>query len=124
MEEDDGRVVSPLISEQQTRNNEESGSNFIGELIGEAKQQLNLAVLLIAVSILQYCLQVISIMFVGHLGELPLSSASMATSFASVTGFSVLVSNISSSRQYAPSVYYYYYFPSKPCACTFSSNGY
>ncbi|KAL2558909.1 MATE efflux family protein [Forsythia ovata] len=92
MEEEDGSVVSPLISEQQTRN-EESGSNFIGELIGEAKQQLNLAVPLIAVSILQYCLQVISIMFVGHLGELPLSSASMATSFASVTGFSVLISH-------------------------------
>ncbi|KAF7834597.1 protein DETOXIFICATION 16-like [Senna tora] len=30
-------------------------------------------------------------MFVGHLGELPLSGASMATSFASVTGFSLLV---------------------------------
>jgi MATE family multidrug resistance protein len=31
-------------------------------------------------------------MFVGHLGELSLSGASMATSFASVTGFSLLVS--------------------------------
>ncbi|CAN6582217.1 unnamed protein product [Malus baccata var. baccata] len=30
-------------------------------------------------------------MFVGHLGELELSSASMASSFANVTGFSVLV---------------------------------
>ncbi|KAK2422347.1 protein DETOXIFICATION [Trifolium repens] len=30
-------------------------------------------------------------MFVGHLGELSLSGASMATSFASVTGFSLLV---------------------------------
>ncbi|KAI6686116.1 hypothetical protein NL676_032029 [Syzygium grande] len=40
---------------------------------------------------LQYSVQVISVMFVGHLGELPLSGASMATSFASVTGFSVLL---------------------------------
>ncbi|KAL2925345.1 Protein DETOXIFICATION 17 [Bienertia sinuspersici] len=39
-----------------------------------------------------FSLQLISIMFVGHLGELPLSGASMATSFASVTGFSLLVS--------------------------------
>ncbi|CAL5430923.1 unnamed protein product [Camellia sinensis] len=31
-------------------------------------------------------------MFVGHLGELPLSGASIATSFASVTGFSLLKS--------------------------------
>ncbi|XP_051144469.1 protein DETOXIFICATION 16-like isoform X3 [Andrographis paniculata] len=57
----------------------------------EAKQQLVLALPLVAVNMLQYCLQVISVMFVGHLGELPLSSASVATSFASVTGFSVLL---------------------------------
>lgn len=61
-----------------------------GEIVEEVKRQLGLALPLIAVSILQYCLQIISIMFVGHLGELPLSSASMATSFASVTGFNVL----------------------------------
>ncbi|KAM7483157.1 hypothetical protein LguiB_007740 [Lonicera macranthoides] len=34
----------------------------------------------------------ISVMFVGHLGELALSSASMATSFAGVTGFSIMAS--------------------------------
>ncbi|OVA14234.1 Multi antimicrobial extrusion protein [Macleaya cordata] len=38
----------------------------------------------------KYFLQMISIMCVGHLGELSLSSASMATSFASVTGFGLL----------------------------------
>jgi MATE family multidrug resistance protein len=65
------------------------------DFIGEAKKQLWLAGPLIAVSLLQYCLQVISIMFVGHLGELALSSASMACSFASVTGFSVLVGEFS-----------------------------
>ncbi|XP_035540623.1 protein DETOXIFICATION 16-like isoform X3 [Juglans regia] len=40
---------------------------------------------------LQYSLQVISIMFNGHLGELPLSGASIGSSFASVTGFTVLL---------------------------------
>ncbi|KAK1301456.1 MATE efflux family protein 8 [Acorus calamus] len=59
-------------------------------LIGEVKRQLYLAGPLIAVSVLQYSLQVISLMFVGHLGKLSLSGASMATSFASVTGFSLL----------------------------------
>ncbi|XP_021727120.1 protein DETOXIFICATION 16-like [Chenopodium quinoa] len=34
---------------------------------------------------------IISLMMFGHLGELPLSAASMATSFAYVTGFSVLL---------------------------------
>ncbi|XP_027366950.1 protein DETOXIFICATION 16-like isoform X1 [Abrus precatorius] len=33
----------------------------------------------------------ISIMFVGHLGRLPLAGASLGTSFASVTGYSVLL---------------------------------
>lgn len=46
---------------------------------------------MIGVNLLQYCLQVISVMMVGHLGELALSSASIATSFASVTGLHVLM---------------------------------
>ncbi|KAK9678659.1 hypothetical protein RND81_11G225700 [Saponaria officinalis] len=61
------------------------------EVFEEAKKQLLLAGPLIAVSILQFLIQVISIMFVGHLGQLPLSSASLGTSFASVTGFYVLL---------------------------------
>ena len=62
------------------------------EILEEVKKQLWLAGPLISVSILQFCLQMISVMFVGHLGELSLSGASMATSFSSVTGFSLLVS--------------------------------
>lgn len=61
------------------------------EIYEEARKQLWLAGPLVSVSLLNYCLQVISVMFVGHLGELSLSGASMATSFASVTGFSLLV---------------------------------
>uniref|UniRef100_A0A803MIJ4 Multidrug and toxic compound extrusion protein n=2 Tax=Chenopodium quinoa TaxID=63459 RepID=A0A803MIJ4_CHEQI len=38
-----------------------------------------------------FSLQLISIMFVGHLGELSLAGSSMATSFATVTGFSLLM---------------------------------
>uniref|UniRef100_A0A0D3D0F3 Uncharacterized protein n=1 Tax=Brassica oleracea var. oleracea TaxID=109376 RepID=A0A0D3D0F3_BRAOL len=57
---------------------------------GELKKQLWLSAPLIGVSLLQYSLQVISVMFVGHLGSLPLSAASIATSFASVTGFTFL----------------------------------
>ncbi|PON31482.1 Multi antimicrobial extrusion protein [Parasponia andersonii] len=60
------------------------------EILEEVKKQLWLAGPLISVSLLQFCLQMISVMFVGHLGELSLSGASMATSFASVTGFSLL----------------------------------
>ncbi|KAH7682661.1 multidrug resistance protein MATE family protein [Dioscorea alata] len=61
------------------------------DVVVEVKRQLWLAGPLIAVSLLQYFLQVISLMFVGHLGELALSGASMATSFANVSGFSLLL---------------------------------
>ena len=61
----------------------------------EVKKQLALAGPLMTVNLLINCLQVISVMCVGHLEELALSGATMATSFASVTGFSLLVSSIS-----------------------------
>lgn len=96
MEEGGGKSVLiqlPLIPQSEINGREanEESSSLRGRVIEEAKKQIRLAGPLIGVSLLQYSLQVISIMFVGHLGELPLSSASMATSFASVTGFSVLV---------------------------------
>ncbi|CAL5445236.1 unnamed protein product [Camellia sinensis] len=60
------------------------------EIAKEVKKQLWLAGPLVCTSVLQFSLQLISLMYVGHLGELPLSGASMATSFATVTGFSLL----------------------------------
>ncbi|KAK7364115.1 hypothetical protein VNO80_12519 [Phaseolus coccineus] len=56
------------------------------KVMEEMKKQLWLAGPLFTVGVLQYSMQVISVMFVGHLGEVPLSGASLATSFASVTG--------------------------------------
>ncbi|KAK7280990.1 hypothetical protein RIF29_08604 [Crotalaria pallida] len=58
-----------------------------GDIVEEAKKQLWLAGPLIAVSLLLYSLQMISIMFVGHLGKLALSGASLGNSFASVIGY-------------------------------------
>ncbi|KAG8095208.1 hypothetical protein GUJ93_ZPchr0012g18868 [Zizania palustris] len=57
----------------------------------EVRRQVALAAPLVACSLLQYSLQVVSVMFAGHLGELSLSGASVASSFANVTGFSVLL---------------------------------
>ncbi|XP_078430220.1 MATE efflux family protein isoform X2 [Wolffia australiana] len=62
-----------------------------GEVVREVERQIRLAGPLIVSSVLQYSLNVISLMFVGHLGELPLAGAAMATSFAGVTGFSLLL---------------------------------
>uniref|UniRef100_A0A2P2INV7 Protein DETOXIFICATION n=2 Tax=Rhizophora mucronata TaxID=61149 RepID=A0A2P2INV7_RHIMU len=61
------------------------------EIIEEVKKQIWLSGPLITMSLLQNSIQMISVMVVGHLGELSLSGASMASSFASVTGFSLLL---------------------------------
>lgn len=45
---------------------------------------------MVAVTLSVYLLQVVSVMMVGHLGELALSSTSIAFSLAGVTGFSVM----------------------------------
>ncbi|KAL2342373.1 hypothetical protein Fmac_003658 [Flemingia macrophylla] len=61
------------------------------EIFEEIKLQFWLAVPLVSVGLFNFCIQLISVMFVGHLGELALPGASMATSFCSVTGFSLLI---------------------------------
>lgn len=102
-------LKSPLILSS------EKGSHNIGardeislrsEIYAEVKRQLWLSGPLICISLLQNCLQVISVMFVGHLGELPLSGASMATSFAGVTGFSLLVITIRTPVLMLPSLFH------------------
>jgi len=81
---------SPLIVDETKQNNKKEEDRR--ELVEEVKKQLWLSGPLISVTLLNFGINLISVMFVGHLGELPLSGASMATSFASVTGFSLLVS--------------------------------
>ncbi|XP_057868185.2 protein DETOXIFICATION 16 isoform X3 [Cryptomeria japonica] len=57
----------------------------------ELKKQCWIAGPMVSVNLLQFSLRVISVMLVGHLGELALSSASIATSFANVSGFTLLM---------------------------------
>ncbi|KAE8077229.1 hypothetical protein FH972_015809 [Carpinus fangiana] len=57
----------------------------------ELKRLSVLAGPMVAVILSQYMLQVISIMMVGHLGELALSSTAIAISLSGVTGFSFLL---------------------------------
>jgi MATE family multidrug resistance protein len=75
----------------------------VGEslVVIEVRKQLYLAGPLIAGCLLQNVVQMISVMFVGHLGELALSSASIATSFAGVTGFSLLVYYVITSLSFS-----------------------
>lgn len=86
-------LVSPLIpgSGKSFTSSDEEDEGRRAEAINEIKRQLWLAGPLIGSSLLQNGLQMISVMFVGHLGELALAGASMATSFAGVTGFSLML---------------------------------
>lgn len=61
------------------------------ELGREVKRLGCIAAPMVAVTLSQYMTQVISMIMVGHLGELALSSTSIATSLSAVTGFSPLV---------------------------------
>lgn len=58
----------------------------------EVKRQCYIAGPMVAVILSQNLLRVVSMMMVGHLGELALSSTSIAISLSGVTGFSVFVS--------------------------------
>ncbi|GMP33867.1 hypothetical protein CsSME_00006995 [Camellia sinensis var. sinensis] len=78
-------------NEKQNNNKECQGSDVSGEITAELYKQVQLAGPLVVVSLLQYSLQIVSVMFIGHLDELSLSSASMASSFTSVTGFSFML---------------------------------
>nr|XP_015882953.2 protein DETOXIFICATION 16-like [Ziziphus jujuba var. spinosa] len=83
---------TPLIKVVRENGPEKYASHRKREVVlEEVKKQLWLAGPLVSVNLLLYCLQMISVMFVGHLGELHLSGASMASCFAAVTGFSLLM---------------------------------
>lgn len=60
--------------------------------VDELKEASRIAIPMIIVTVSQYLLRVPPMIMLGHLGELSLSSASIATSLSNVTGFSVLVS--------------------------------
>ncbi|CAN1130558.1 Protein DETOXIFICATION 12 [Linum perenne] len=59
--------------------------------VEEVKRLGYIAGPMVAINLSQYLLQVISLMMVGHLGELQLSSTAIAVSLSSVTGFSVIL---------------------------------
>ncbi|KAL3813281.1 hypothetical protein ACJIZ3_014549 [Penstemon smallii] len=56
----------------------------------ELKKLSYIAAPMVTVTVLQYVLQVVSVIMVGHLGSLELSSVAIATSLTNVTGFSLL----------------------------------
>uniref|UniRef100_A0A1J3CA17 Protein DETOXIFICATION n=1 Tax=Noccaea caerulescens TaxID=107243 RepID=A0A1J3CA17_NOCCA len=62
-----------------------------GSFTEELKRIICFAAPMAAVVIAQFMLQIISMVMVGHLGNLALASASLASSFCNVTGFSFII---------------------------------
>ncbi|KAK3036530.1 hypothetical protein RJ639_030971, partial [Escallonia herrerae] len=59
--------------------------------VGELKKVSHIAMPMVVVTVSQNLVRVASMMMVGHLGELSLSGAAIATSLTNVTGFSLLL---------------------------------
>ncbi|OIV91087.1 hypothetical protein TanjilG_30309 [Lupinus angustifolius] len=85
--------VIPEEVEQKTERHDEEEQKHKVTWNGFSEEMKRISVVagpMVIVISSQYLLQVVSIMMVGHLGELYLSSAALAVSLASVTGLSVI----------------------------------
>ncbi|XP_019428211.1 PREDICTED: protein DETOXIFICATION 12-like [Lupinus angustifolius] len=86
--------VIPEEVEQKTERHDEEEQKHKVTWNGFSEEMKRISVVagpMVIVISSQYLLQVVSIMMVGHLGELYLSSAALAVSLASVTGLSVII---------------------------------
>lgn len=78
-------MEEPLLGESR----EEESKLLVsrGVFVEELKKLSFLAAPMVGVTVSQYLLPAVSLMMVGHLGELTLASVAIATSFTNVTGF-------------------------------------
>ena len=88
--------TAALLSEVNRHDQEEEdqGSSWWKNVLDleEAKNQVFLSLPLILTSVFYYSITLVSVMFAGHLGELELAGATLANSWATVTGFAFMVS--------------------------------
>jgi len=87
-------LLPPPVEGERTRQG--AVTRFIGEVKDEGLRLGYIAGPMMAMTLSLFLIPVSSSMMVGHLGELALSSTAIATSLTAVTGFSLLVSPITS----------------------------
>ncbi|KAJ7535558.1 hypothetical protein O6H91_12G038700 [Diphasiastrum complanatum] len=90
MADQDLLIKEPLMSREEPEHLK-SATKTNNRLWPETGKQLTIALPMICVNLLWFSLNVVSVMFVGHLGTLALASASLANSIANVTGSSFLL---------------------------------
>lgn len=59
--------------------------------VEEAKTQILFSLPMILTNVFYYAIALVSVMFAGHLGELDLAGATLANSWANVTGYAFMV---------------------------------
>ncbi|CAN4127511.1 unnamed protein product [Withania somnifera] len=82
-------MLSPLIDQKES-NNIPREKSHLTLAISEAKCIGNIAFPMIFTGLILYSRSIISMIFLGHLGELPLAGGSLAIGFANITGYSIL----------------------------------
>ncbi|CAI7914294.1 unnamed protein product [Closterium sp. NIES-54] len=89
------KAVAPVVSARRAgrgRSRAKTSGLWRKEaMVAEAKLQVTMAWPMMAANLLQNLMTLIPLAFVGRLGPLPLAAASIATSFANVTGHILLV---------------------------------
>ncbi|TYH74655.1 hypothetical protein ES332_D05G416000v1 [Gossypium tomentosum] len=78
------------MAKLEEREDEKKWATSWSGYIEELKKGSRIAGPMVAVTVLQYLVQVVSVIMVGHLGQLSLSSVAIATSLTNITGFSLL----------------------------------
>ncbi|PPD94102.1 hypothetical protein GOBAR_DD08875 [Gossypium barbadense] len=78
------------MAKLEEREDEKKWATSWGGYREELKKGSRIAAPMVAVTVLQYLVQVVSVIMVGHLGQLSLSSVAIATSLTNITGFSLL----------------------------------
>lgn len=75
--------------------NDPSKIGFSKWVWGEVREQCWLSGPIVAMYFMQFLMSIVGVMYIGHLGALPLAAVSLANSFGGITGFTVLVRAIS-----------------------------
>ncbi|XP_059645287.1 protein DETOXIFICATION 49-like [Cornus florida] len=87
-------IFSPLIPQIPESKQEEETQNpnrtHLSLSISEAKRIANIALPMVLTGLLLYSRSMISMLFLGHLGELSLAGGALALGFANITGYSIL----------------------------------
>ncbi|GAB2252507.1 hypothetical protein Droror1_Dr00005354 [Drosera rotundifolia] len=87
---------TPTATKQQPKqvesyaDNEEKSQTHLSLVISEARSIAKIALPMVLTGLLLYCRSMISMLFLGRLGDLALAGGSLAIGFANITGYSIL----------------------------------